>query len=262
MKLTSLLGIVGVIAATQAAQATIIDDPLHGFCDGSNPVGACVDNGTNTPLGDSDHFGFTISPGPQIGDLTLVILLPDNYSLPPSGFSMSGSNFGPDNTGSVSGTATLFSSTAWDSGSLDVYLGLNPGGSPNNPIGAFLPTTQALDPGSTGFYAYMVDLGTTRLPDNNHSSDGPTFDTIADLSGDIGAYIVGFCAPVTASASFGDTTLCGSARKPFTVATANSGALLVNGDRIPPDEVPEPSVLALLSIALLGFGGTTLRRRS
>ena len=43
-------------------------DPLHGYCSGA---GQCIDNGTNTPTTHNPptDFGFTISPGPNTGDL-------------------------------------------------------------------------------------------------------------------------------------------------------------------------------------------------
>ncbi|MBV9724112.1 MAG: hypothetical protein JO299_02960 [Gammaproteobacteria bacterium] len=50
-------------------------------------------------------------------------------------------------TGTLSGTASLFSPTAWTSGQLDSYPTIK--ASPTNPIGAFLPSTQKLDPGAT-----------------------------------------------------------------------------------------------------------------
>src|SRR6516225_11589659 len=50
---------------------------LHGYCAG---VGQCVDNGTNSPTTTNppSNFGFTISPGPQTGDLSIDVLVPNN----------------------------------------------------------------------------------------------------------------------------------------------------------------------------------------
>ncbi len=59
-------------------------------------------------------------------------------------------------TGTLSGTATLFSATAWTSGTLESFVGFP--ATPANPIGSYLPSTQALDPGATGFFVYQVDL--------------------------------------------------------------------------------------------------------
>jgi hypothetical protein len=38
---------------------------------------------------------------------------------------------------------------------LDAFLGIS--ASPQNPLGAFLPATQALDPGATGFNVFQAD---------------------------------------------------------------------------------------------------------
>src|SRR4051794_18622194 len=84
-----LAAILGVAASTARADI-LIDDPLHGFCNGTLPAGSCVDNGTNTPLGNSTQFGFTISPGPQTGTLFLDILVPNNETQPVSGFAVTG----------------------------------------------------------------------------------------------------------------------------------------------------------------------------
>src|SRR5262249_29261253 len=93
----------------------------------------CIDNGTNSPttINPPVNFGFTTSPGPATGSLTIDVLVPDNEARPAS-FAI---------TGTVAATATLFSATPWTSGMLDAYLGIS--ASPNNPIGAYLPSTQA-----------------------------------------------------------------------------------------------------------------------
>src|SRR5262249_2408220 len=144
--------------------------------------------------------------------------------------------------------ASLVSTTAWTSGQLDNYLGLT--GAPTNPIGAYLPTTKFFDSGATGYFVYTANVGPTKIWDNAQETKGPTFDlsSIPGLSGDFGAYIVAFCSPITGS------TDCTEQNGKSIVATANSGALLVNGDRRPPNFTPEPTTLALLGILALGFG--------
>ncbi len=228
---TLLVLICGFIIGSTARADTIID-PLHGFCNGTIPAGSCTDNGTNTPLGaNSTNFGFSISPGPQTGELFIDILVPNNYSIPAS-FSLTGIHGGTANSLAIAATASLVSATAWTSGFLDAYLGIS--ASPTNGIGAYLPTTQTLDPAATGFYVFQADIGQTKIWDNANETNGPVFDMISGLGGDLGAYIVAFCG-----------TGCTS---PY-VATANSGALLVNG-RTPP-RVPEPSALLLLGAGLV-----------
>ena len=128
---------VGLLAVP--ASADVIDDPLHGYCAGA---GQCIDNGINSPttINPPSNFGFTVSPGPASGDFRVEVLTPNNEPGPAS-FAV---------TGTLTGTATLFSATPWTSGDLASYLGIS--ASPNNPIGAYLPSTQSLDPGATGFF--------------------------------------------------------------------------------------------------------------
>jgi hypothetical protein len=129
---------------------------LHGYC---APPTQCVDNGTNSPTSTNPplQFGFTTSPGPSSGNLFVDVLVPNNEDLIPSNLSFA-------LTGTLTGTATLFNTSPWASGQLDAYLGTPiTGAKPANPIGAFLPSTLALDPGATGFFVYQVDLGMTTL---------------------------------------------------------------------------------------------------
>jgi hypothetical protein len=210
-------------------------DTLHGFCSGA---GQCVDNGTNSPTTTNPpaNFGFTGSPGGS-GPFDLVFLVPNNEDPTPAALS-----FGV--TGTFAGTATLFSSTAWSTGFLAGYLPFS--ASPANPIGAYLPSTQALDPGATGFYVYdLIDEGTVTL--TNHS--GPTFN-LSSGTLPLASYIVGFSASPNGNDGFDIG------------ATANSGAIFETGTppgTPPPSNTPEPSTSMLLGFGLLGLAG--LRRK-
>ena len=170
--LSALVGAGALFALPTAGYAT-----MHGYCAG---VGQCIDNGTNSPtnVNPPSNFGFTTSPGPASGNLTIDVLTPNNEAKP-SSFAL---------TGTVSATATLFSATPWTSGSLDAYLGIS--ASPNNPIGAYLPSTQALDPGATGFFVFQVNLGTTTLQSPSNPNVSPLENISPALP--LASYIVGF----------------------------------------------------------------------
>src|SRR5262249_51076253 len=143
-----------LLSALLGAGALFALVPTGGYADtlqGSGAgVGQCMDKGTTSPptINPPVNFGFTPSPGPATGSLTIDVLVPNNEASPAS-FAL---------TGTASATATLFSATPWTSGMLDAYLGIS--ASPNNPIGACLPSRQALDPGATGCFVVPANLGT------------------------------------------------------------------------------------------------------
>jgi hypothetical protein len=211
-----------VLLSAPALADTVTDDPLHGYCAGA---GQCVDNGTNSPTTNNPpiNFGFTVSPGPASGsNLMIDVLVPNNESHPAS-FAL---------TGTLSGTASLFSATPWTSGQLDAYLGIS--ASPTNPIGAYLPSTQTLDPGATGFFVYAANLGATTL----QGPSNPNVSPLASISPGLplASYIVGF---------FNE----GTAASPNWVATANSGAIFETR------AVPGPVVGAGLPGLMVACGG-------
>jgi len=225
----------GNVAAPVCAAPLLDDDPLHAFCWGATP--SCVANNANTPTSaNPPQFGFNISPNSGVGDYRIEILVPNNEDLSPSSvtFSVMGGALSP-------AAASLFTATAWSSGKLDAYLGIT--ASPANPIGAYLSSTQALDPSATAFYVYQADLGTNTLPgyptttppDLNVSSAGGGYSPYLPEA----SFIVGFL----------DT---GSSDNPHWIATANNGALFETDAPAPPN-VPEPTSLALLGCALLSL---------
>lgn len=246
------LGILFAIAAGASVAAfgqTTDLDPLHGYCS----VG-CADNGNESPTTQDPitGFGFTISPGPNSGDLLIDILVPNNEEVYTS-YAITGS----DSSGSVSATATKVSATDWTSGGLDSYLGLS--ASPANPFGAFsdgLAYSNAYTfPYNTGFSVYQVDLGTVTLEGASDPSVSPLLDTTALPTG---TYIVGFLN-------------IGTTASPQWIATANSGAILEidgggsgAGTGGPLPHIPEPSSVVLLgtiSLFVLTGAKKALNRR-
>jgi hypothetical protein len=162
------------------------------------------------------------------------ILAPNNVTAGPS-FTLTG----------PSGTATLVSAIPWTSGTLAVYLGDVPGASPDNPIGAFLPSTQALDPGAIGFFVYAANLGPITL----QSTSNPNVSPLENITSGIlpkGSYIVAFLNE-------------GTAVNPNWVATANSGAIFETSG--PPSPVPEPTSFILLGSLLCVVGRGMYKHR-
>ncbi len=217
------------VGAALAACATgAYADDLHGFCSD------CVDNntlsvtstGTNPPA----DFGFWNAGNANSGTYVLDILTPDNGGSAPSGsFSISGS---------ASGTASLFNTTAWTSGQLDSYLGITPSASPSNPISAWLSATQTVDSSAMGYWVFQASLGQQTL--GTASGTGPMFNLGSSLPQ--GSLIVAFLE----GTSKGNT------------ATANSAAIFETSGG-GGTGVPEPGTAGLLLIALAGFGMRFMR---
>lgn len=216
-------------AVSLAVFATPASATLHGWC-GSGTTSLCLDNGTNSPfaMNPPNPFGFTSSPPGETGILGITVLVPDNEN---GGFTP------PHITGAATATANLVSTTPWTSGQLDVYLGLS--ASPANPIGAYLPSTKALDPGATGFFVYMADVGTQTFA----GPSGPPNQLFDITSLPLASYIVGF---VDLGASGIE-------------ATANSSAIFVTVRGV--DVVAQPRTLVLLGSALVGLGLVLWLRR-
>ena len=225
--------LLAAVAATAFGVATPASATLHGFC--NSTAGPCIDNGNNTPTtANPPNFGFYSSPGGETGTLLIDILIPNDLAKP-AFFTLTGLSGGPYN-------ATLFSGTAWTSGQLDTYLGMQ--ASPTNPIGAYIQP----DVGQTGWWVYQANLGNRTLP-------GAPTDAFTMLLGGgggslpFGSYIVGFLVPAPCPAGDKDAATCD--------ATANSAAIREIGR--PP--VPEPATWAMMLVGFAGIGIAMRRRR-
>ena len=161
-----LLAASALAMLSAGARADTID-PLHGMiCATSSTCSNAGDNGTDTPINQSSgtvqKFGFSVSPSAS-GTLELIILTPNNDGAVTD--SITGNGFS---------TPTSFGASlgVWSSGTLATFLGIN--SSPDNPIGAYLPTTKTLDAGATGFNVYaVIDTTNFNLPNPSDSETIP-----------------------------------------------------------------------------------------
>lgn len=229
MRRVLMMALAGAAFAT--ATPALADTALHGYCNSATP---CTDNGTNTPTNvNPPQFGFWTGAGGGTGDLLIDILVPDNRTVSgPLTF-----------TGYQSGTATLFSSTAWTSGDLAGYLNLTAGSntsSPNNPLSAFLPATQSYDSTANGFFVFQDNLGTVTIPNNPTDADLMQLDQGLPQ----GSYIVAFLG-------FNEQSCHRRICTDYVAyhATAPSGALL---ETAPP--VPEPATWGMMLLGFVGIG--------
>ena len=206
--ISATMMLLGVAPMARADTLPLIDDPLHGHC-----LAGCTSNGTNTPIGSNPPQGFYFQASPaSSGAYFIDVLVPNNMLIA-----------GPLHiTGDLTVVLNLFSATAWTSGELGNYLGFtNP--SPSTPIGAYLPATQALEPGATGFFVFLSSFGRdVSLPQQGSLTTGPLLNLTEVLPA--GSYIVAELVHFTGQGGEipPDMNL-------ETIMTANSSALFVPG---------------------------------
>lgn len=244
------------LSAIGAKADLLTDDPLHGDCTTGSNATCGADNGSyspiTAPLGASSvsGFGWTASPGPQTGNLDIVVLVPTQLDTGFSGLSIAGTGIGlgGDALNKLAGTFT--------SGNLASFLGIT-NSSPNNPVGGF---ETGLDSNDNSFDVYQVstlinDISAPSPGSNQNCTDCALTDifTLSGASGTLpaGVDIIAFLE----NSSAGGTT-----------ATALSGQLQLQdsvplSNRVPVGTIPEPASLTIFGSALIGMFWLGRRRR-
>lgn len=171
-KVLFLLASVAALSASPAkADTVILDDPLHGMiCSGAGTgCTNAADNGSFTPLSSVSNWGFSISPGPATGNLTLAILVPTN-SINVATFNLPSltDNGGPSLGEFVFSRTTLFN--VGDGSSLAAYLNL-PNAASYSPTDNFANASAGEateDPAFNGnFLAFTITLPGITLGDTS-----------------------------------------------------------------------------------------------
>jgi len=242
----TLIAATMLLAANAARADTITLDPLHIECSG------CVDNGTNTPLpSGTAQFGFSSSPPGTTGTLFLLALVPDTVNLG----SFVAPNLNVLGGGFSGGLLSLVSATPWTGGTLNTFLGghgfanLNVNSSPDVNLGAYLPSTQALDGlGVTGFDIFLRNVGNTGPAGLTGPGIFPP-DDLFQLGGNLplGSYVIAMLINVD------DRT---GAISVFN--TANSGAGFINQTSF---ETPLPAAVWMFGGGLAGLGFLLRRKK-
>jgi hypothetical protein len=237
VKLLAATAVITLAAMAAARADTVYLDPLHLCAD------VCTSfNGVTLGNSANQNFGIASSPASQVGDLTLVVLVPNNVALSAPSFT------GTQGSGSFTGSAG-FVGTFMTGQDLTNVLGAPfAGATPPNPFSAYIGATQALDPGATSYNVFKITFTSPLFTTGANAGQQPISkdDNSFDLDqGCVGCIITAF---------LDETVTGGSGGGVFT--TAQSSALVTTSN----NAVPLPAALPLFAT---GFGGIlwALRRQ-
>lgn len=256
---SALLGLAALIGATfsfaQPAQAI-----LHAFC--VSPTPACLDNGTVTPTNTNPpSFGFATGGGGTFTSVLLEVLVPNNVkNAATQSITITGTTHPTTGAAGVVTTLTdtaAFSATAWPSAgntneTLATYLGISSG---NNKASAWLPSTDAVDPGANAYFVYQFAFPKETFGGNASGTPGqdPTFTTSYHFA--VGTIIAAFACTTGTTKDPGKLTkIPGSPLLMTCDNTANSSVLFIHHRH------PEPMTLSLVAGGAMA-GAAALRRR-
>ena len=239
--LSGLFLLAAAVIGTLGGNTNATAATLHGTCVGC--VHTQVGGVDVTVLGPGGvtNFSFDSSPA-ATGDLQLKFLIPNNFTLA----QVNAFAAGVDVVGTSTDTSlTLVSSTPWTSGQLDTYLGHT--ASPSNPIGAWLPATQTLQPTATGYFVLLADMGEYSLT----TPGGTPSDNLFSL--DPAIYAQG--GLILANLFLADGSIS---------STANSSTLFFNrpsGGPFSVAPIPIPPAAALFLSGLVGLASLGMRKK-
>jgi hypothetical protein len=229
-----------VLACTPTANAQTVEDPLHGMiCTGAGTgCSNAADNNSFTPLpaGQFTNWGFSISPAPQTGNLTLVVLVPTN-NISVTTFNLPGLT---DNGGPSLGETVFSRTSLFNAGSPDLaaYLTL-PNASSYSPTDNFSNASAgeaSLNPGFSGnFLAFTINVPGITLGGTSDTTLANDFSFGSNLP--TGTAIVGLFQSNT-----GDF-----------IGTAASADLVVNQLAAVPGPIVGAGLPGLFAFALLGL---------
>jgi hypothetical protein len=250
--ISNLVVAAGIAALALATPISASATPLHGYCVGT----ACPDLGNNSPTAlNPPVFAFSTSGQDATGDFRIGILVPNNDPAPATFTILD------HNNNAITFTAALLSSTAWTSGELGTYMtaqgSTNITGGNGHTIGSYLPATQGLDPGATGFWVYVADLNSQTLENQADVFTGLELELQGQMP--LGGYLLGFIKEhiCTINHHTGLETCTDTWSM-----NSNSGAILETNPNCPDchtENVPEPLTLSIVGAGLAG--GFAMRRR-